>query len=58
MAGYNDPQVTDTTLLQEIELLAEVIYAAAQVDGPLTIAQLDAALGMAIPETADAPEVG
>ncbi|KRF25023.1 hypothetical protein [Phycicoccus sp. Soil803] len=51
-----EPQFTDTALLHEIELLADVMAAAAQVDGRLTIAQLDGALGVAIPEPAAAPE--
>jgi hypothetical protein len=51
-----EPGVTDTTLLREIELLADVMAAAAQVDGRLTMAQLDGALGVALKERAEAPE--
>ncbi|MEO6412104.1 MAG: hypothetical protein ABIO48_05905 [Pedococcus sp.] len=52
-----EPPVTDVTLLREIELLAEVMAAAAaQVEGGLTAAQLDHILGLADQEPAWLPE--
>jgi len=39
-----DPELTDTALGGEIELLGALISVAAQADGPLTDEQLDAAL--------------
>lgn len=48
LAGYgHEPEVTDVTLGREIELLADVIAAAGEVDGRLSIVQLDRALGLA-----------
>jgi hypothetical protein len=47
MGGGYEPEVTDATLRGEIELLAEVIAAATQVDGRFTTAQLDQVLGLA-----------
>jgi hypothetical protein len=44
--GYGS-EVTDATLRGEIELLADVITAAAEVDGRLTTAALDQVLGLA-----------
>jgi hypothetical protein len=44
--GY-EPEVTDVTLGREIELLADVIAAAGEVDSRLTTVQLDQALGLA-----------
>lgn len=44
--GY-EPEFTDATLRAEIELLADVIAAASQVDGHLTTAQVDQVLGLA-----------
>ena len=49
--GY-EPEVTDATLRVEIELLADVIAAAAQVDDRFTAAQLDHVLGLAPPDLA------
>lgn len=48
LAGYgHEPEVTDVTLGREIELLADVIAAAGEVDGRLSTTQLDRALGLA-----------
>lgn len=52
VGGGYEHDLTDATLSAEIELLAEVIAAAAQVDGQLTDAQLDRALGLAERESA------
>lgn len=49
--GY-ESEVTDATLRGEIELLADVMAAAATIDGRLTTAQLDHALGLANQEIA------
>jgi hypothetical protein len=49
--GY-EPDLADATLRGEIELLADVIAAAAEVDGRFTTAQLDHALGLAAQEIA------
>lgn len=48
--GY-EPEVTDAALRGEIELLADVIAAAAQAHGRFTTAQLDQVLGLANPES-------
>ena len=57
--GY-EPEVTDLTLGREIELLADVIAAAGQVDGRLTTVQLDQALaskpGTGVPADNDRQE--
>jgi hypothetical protein len=47
--GYQ-PEVTDATLAREIELLAEVMAAAAQVESRFTTEQLDHVLGLASQE--------
>ena len=52
VGGGYEHEVTDVTLRAEIELLADVIAAAAQVDGRLTDAQLDHVLGLADQESA------
>jgi hypothetical protein len=49
--GY-EPDVRDATLLSEIELLAEVIAAATDVEGRFTSPQLDRILGLAGQEPA------
>ena len=49
--GY-EPEVTDATLRGEIELLADVIAAAGQVDGRFTTTELDRVLGLAREEPA------
>ena len=46
-----EPEVTDVALRGEIELLADVMAAAALVDGRFTIAQLDRVLGLASQES-------
>lgn len=52
VGGDYEHEVMDATLRAEIELLADVIAAAAEVDGRLTDAQLDHALGLADRESA------
>jgi hypothetical protein len=52
VGGDYEHEVTDATLRAEIELLADVIAAAAQVVGRLSDAQLDHALGLAERESA------
>ena len=47
-----ESELNDATLRGEIELLADVIAAAAKVNGRLTTAQLDHALGLAKQESA------
>jgi hypothetical protein len=53
--GY-EPEVTDATLRVEIELLADVIAAAGQVEDRFTAAQLDRVLGLAPPDLAQPRE--
>lgn len=52
VGGGYEHALTDGTLRAEIELLADVIAAAAQVDSRLTDAQLDRALGLVERESA------
>ena len=52
VADDYEPAVADVTLAGEIELLAEVMAAAAQVDRRFTTAQLDHVLGLAGQEPA------
>lgn len=47
-----EPGVVDATLRAEIELLADVITAAAQVRDRFTTAQLDGALGLTVEDSA------
>jgi hypothetical protein len=46
MAEYLDLRVHDLVALDEIELYAEVLSAVAASDRPLTLAELDDALGL------------
>jgi hypothetical protein len=48
-----DMRFHDRVLLDEIELYAEVLSAVAAADRPLTIAELDEALGLRPPADAD-----
>jgi hypothetical protein len=53
--GY-EPELMDATLRGEIELLADVIAAAVEIDGRFTMAQVDAVLGVGAQQPTDAPE--
>jgi hypothetical protein len=46
MGDYVDLRVHDLVALDEIELYAEVLSAVAAADRPLTLAELDQALGV------------
>lgn len=49
MGDYVDLRVHDLVALAEIELYAEVLSAVATADRPLTVAELDAVLGVCPP---------
>ncbi|MEO7060359.1 MAG: hypothetical protein ABI083_11605 [Lapillicoccus sp.] len=46
MSGYDDEELRDAALHDEIELVGELIVAASTVDGPLSESEIDEALGI------------